>query len=112
MRYIIAIIFILLTALYAKVLELPVAYDPFLKAKKIISTDINSTQTSTQSTRLILIGIFNNKANINGKFYKIGDKVYEYTLSLIKDKYVILKKKGRVLILPIVDRKVLKMREQ
>jgi len=46
---------------------------------------------------LKLYGIFDNKVNINKKWYKIRSKVYGYTLLKIKNSSVILKRKRKKL---------------
>ena len=99
--------------LYANVLDLPVHYDPFQKAKKIVKQkSAPLMQSKAPSVRLDLIAIFNNKAYINGKFYTIGQKVYGYRLVAIKDRYVVLKKGRQVKILPLVEKKIVKTSER
>ena len=99
--------------LYGKVLDLPVRYDPFQKAKKIVvKKSIPVIFTATPSVRLDLIAIFNNKAYINGKFYTIGQNVYGYRLVAIKENYVVLKKGRQIKLLPLVEKKFVKTSER
>ncbi len=99
--------------LHANTLDLPVKYDPFMKAKKIIAQKPKVLRrTCSPSIRLDLIAIFNNKAYINGKFYTIGQNVYGYRLIDIKDRFVVLRKGKQIKILPLVKKKILKTSEQ
>ncbi len=99
--------------LLAKSLDLPVEYDPFAGAKKLVKKSPAPLHRYTKETipqmRLDLIGIFGDKAYINGKFYTIGQNVYGYKLIDIAQNYVVLQK-GRIKkVLPIVAKKILKM---
>jgi len=103
--------------LYPKdVLPIPVRYNPFLKAKKLIIKKENIQTFKVKKKRKIvkkrvveklpvLVGIFNKKAFIDGKIYKVGEKIKGYRVVAINDDNVFLKKWGRTVILPLVDKR-------
>ena len=70
------------------------------KAKTALNkTSSNKNQVSKKSKALVLNAIINKSALINGKWYKIKDKVGKYTLSSIERNTVILKYKTKELFL-------------
>ncbi len=100
-------LFLLFTVpIFAGVLELGVKYDPFERPKGLKSPAFSSG-IRTEEPVLDLVAVFNDKANINGRFYKIGDYISGYKIVAIKRKYVILKKGSKSIILPIVKKRVL-----
>lgn len=99
-------------ALFANVLDLPVEYDPFYKASKIIQhTKKGRKNIQPLSKPFYLYAIFNNQAYINGKFYQIGERVGGYRLISIKKNYVILKKGEQMKLLPLLKSSILQIRE-
>lgn len=91
---------------FGNVLDLPVKYDPFHKAQKIIKSAKKSAKGNFRiKRRLALGGIFNGKAFINGRFYRVGDRVDGAKIVAIKDRYVILLRDGKMRILPLLGRK-------
>ena len=100
-------------ALFANVLDLPVEYDPFYKASKIIQhTKKGRKNIQPLIKPFYLYAIFNNQAYINGKFYQIGEQVEEgYRLISIKKNYVILKKGEQMKLLPLLKSSILQIRE-
>ena len=93
---------------------LPVHYDPFVKAKRIIKRAKEPILSSVkmESPHFELSAIFNDKAFINGRFYKIGDRIWGYRVSEIKENYVILQKNGTKVIVPLVKKHVLGMAKE
>ena len=69
--------------------ELASTKDPFISLKK----DENMTQVvipKKKEAQLSLNGILNGKAYINGKWYKVGDKISGYVLKYVGTKGVVL----------------------
>ncbi len=62
--------------------------------------------------RLELTAILNDKAYINGRFYKIGDTISGYKIVKIADSYVVLKKKDKMKILFLGKRRFLRVGER
>ena len=54
------------------------------------TSDQNNTLLQAKEEQLKLTAIMNNSANINGKWYKIGDKIGSYKLKDIMDNAVYL----------------------
>lgn len=108
----IAVFFIALS-LFSKTLDLPVRYDPFYKASKIIETTKKTKSLRRKSVlHLQLYAIFNNRAYINGRFYSVGDRIGEYMVKSIKKDYVLLVKNGTIKILPLLQKKVLRIEQR
>ena len=93
---------------------LPVHYDPFIKAKKIIkrAKEPALSPAKVVRPRFELSAIFNDKAFINGRFYKVGDRISGYKVSEIKENYVIFQKNGTKMIVPLVKKHVLEMAKE
>ncbi|MEA3492596.1 MAG: hypothetical protein U9R27_11920 [Campylobacterota bacterium] len=75
--------------------ELSSTLNPFVTLKK----DINETKVyvpEKKDDKIILNGIVNNKAYINGKWHKEGDEIAGYTLKHIGTKGVVLADDSRV----------------
>jgi len=101
-----------------EILPLPVLYDPFKKATKLIvkrdALDVNMTifkrqkreEKTTSKPMLSFNGLFNNKIIIDGKIYAEGDKVNGYEVVKIFKRYVLLKKEKRRFILPFEDENI------
>lgn len=69
---------------------------PFVNQTTLrVIKDKNATVSEPKQIVLKLYGIFNKKANINKKWYKIGSKVYGYKLISIKNCSIILKRKKK-----------------
>lgn len=65
--------------------------NPFIMTyKKVMVKDGNSTIEVKKPT-YVLNTIFNDKAKINGKWYKIGNDIDDFKLASIRDKSVIIK---------------------
>ncbi|BCD68673.1 hypothetical protein [Nitratiruptor sp. YY09-18] len=96
-----AFFIVILASLSLLALDLPVNYDPFNSAKKIIKKSHKPIFFTPFVRPLQLQAIFNDKAYINGKSYKRGDIIRGFKIVDIKDSYVILQrgKKKRVLVL-------------
>ncbi len=65
---------------------------------KIIITPVVSLE---KNLNLKIYAVFNNKININNKWYKIGDEINGYKILKITDDYVILKKENQIVKLKI-----------
>ena len=99
--------------IYSKdVLPISAHYNPFQKAKKLImkKKNIPVIKTKRKINKKVerppmLAGIFNKKAFINGKLYKIGEKINGYLITAIEDDRVFLKKWGREVTLSLVKRR-------
>lgn len=106
-------LFFLVTSwLFGAVLDIPVEYDPFHKASRIIQHSAKSHKRISQTEKpLYLYAIFNNQAYINGKFYTRGEQIDGYTLLSIKKNYIILKKGEKIKILPLLPKNILEIRE-
>jgi len=96
---------------YAQTLPLPIKYDPFQKAKKLMK-DKSKVVKNMKRFDLKLYAIYNNRAYINGKFYKIGDKVAGFKVIKISNKYVVLKKNRKKVVLPLVKSNIIKTVER
>jgi len=60
---------------------------------------------------LKIFAIFNNKVNINGKWYKTGDKIESYKIFKITPDKVFLKENNKIIILNIKQLNILKVKE-
>ncbi len=96
-------------SLFAEVLPLPVKYDPFYKAQKLLKK--KKAKSFSGTLKLTLSAIYNERAYINGKFYKVGDKIEGYKIYKIGKNFVILKKRGKKRVLYLVKNKILKTLE-
>ena len=79
--------------------ELSRVVTPFVNRSILRIIRDKNTKNTIRSKPLVLklYGIFDNKANINQKWYKIRSKVYNYRLVKIKNSSVILKQKRKKL---------------
>ncbi len=93
---------------YGGSLELPVAYDPFVKAQKIIKPIRRKVQRVAQP-KLKLKAIFNDKAYINGRFYRVGQRVGGARIVAIQEDRVVLEQGGRQMVLPLWRKRVLRV---
>ncbi len=82
--------------------------NPFVSEKKLIKiikkTEI-AKKTAKKRVYYKLYSIFNDKAKINGRWYKIGSKVGSYRLVSINSNSVLLRKRNRQLRLYLSKRK-------
>ena len=99
---------IVFSALYSfAALPLPVIYDPFLKAEKLLKP--RHISIPKKKKELVLTAIFDNKAFINGRFYHVGESVLGYKLVAIRPGYILLRSKKRVKMVPLYKKKILKV---
>jgi hypothetical protein len=77
-----------------KTLELP-EYDPFKRAKPLLIRKL-SKRPVYRPAPTALIAVLNDKAYINGRWYKIGDVLFEGKLFKITDESVYLKKGNKI----------------
>ena len=89
----------------------PINYDPFYKAQKLLKKP-KKIQVFSKPIQLKLYAIYNNRAYINGKFYKIGDKIYGYRVYKIYDNYVVLKRNSKLKVVYLIKNRILKMRNK
>lgn len=72
-------------------------HDPFIKEKittYTLKAEVNATEITKEKVFSLEV-IFNQKARINAKWYKKGDKIEEFTVVSIKKKSVVLEKNER-----------------
>ena len=83
--------------------EIDVRYDPFIQTNKIFIKKKNLKKMIKPSlkTSLILVTILNNKAFINSKWYKKGDKLRGYKIVYVGNNKVMLKKQNKIKYLQI-----------
>ena len=79
-----------------------IQYDPFFNAQKIIkqqSMIIKSITKTKAAIKLHLTAILNDQAYINGRFYKVGDKIGAFKVVKISSNSVHLKSKTKTTVL-------------
>ncbi len=82
-----------------------VHYDPFYKSQKILKVRKLKANYPNRFRKLHLTAIYNDKAYIDGKFYRVGQRVGEYELVRITQNGVVLKKNTQRLILRLAKPK-------
>ena len=98
MKKIILFLHILSTVAGAEALDV-INYDPFKKAEVLLnsSTKKLSTKKSSITPKMLSIdAILNKKVYIDGKFYGVGSIVYGYRIVSIKNRYIRVKKNGKI----------------
>jgi len=105
MKKIIIAIFLLSTTIIAKPLHI-VHYDPFKKAKVLLKRTAPKTIYFQHKT-LKITAIFNNRAYINGRFYGINSIVNGYKIIHIHDKFIQVKKHGKISTIPLIKQNFL-----
>ncbi len=73
------------------ILATPSPMPKLIKSDENSSKDKNVSSLKAKEINFKLIAIMNNSANINGRWYKLGQKVGSYTLEDIMDDSVFLK---------------------
>ncbi|WP_455756530.1 hypothetical protein [Sulfurimonas sp.] len=68
-------------------------------SSNLINPQLDTNKTSKKNTNFVLNAIINKSALINGKWYKIKDKVNKYTINTIDKTTVLLKYKRKELLL-------------
>ncbi|NPA65071.1 MAG: hypothetical protein GXO16_08875 [Epsilonproteobacteria bacterium] len=72
--------------------------NPFVSEKKIEKiVKVVKKRPKKRGIRLSLTSIFGNRARINGRWYKVGDRVAGYRLVHIGNNYVVLKRGNKTL---------------
>lgn len=79
-----------------------VHYNPFLHAQKIMTMKHSRTRIMRRSRKIHLLAIFNDKALLNGKFYKKNDRVNGFLIVHIYKNRILLKKGKKFMILPLM----------
>ncbi len=105
-------LWLLPAVLGAKVLDLDVLYDPFGSVQKIIQKDRRPTAPKPVVSALHLFAIFGDKAYINGRFYRVGERVGGFYIIKITNDYVLLERKGKKKILFLRKKRILKTGER
>jgi len=77
-------------SLYAQPLKVP-DYDPFKQTEKILNKKVKISTAVKPKREYILYAIYDQKVNINGKFYTLGEKVGRCNLWKIMQEQVLLK---------------------
>lgn len=70
-------------------------YDPFKKAKVLLKNPSIKKRVAIPKV-LSIDAILNKKVYIDGKFYGVDSIVYGYQIISIKDKYIEVRKNGRI----------------
>jgi len=82
---------LIITNVLANFQALPVInYDPFKKAQVLLQVKPVKKTVSKPKVVIKLAAIMNDRAYINGHFYKKGDKLFGYRLVKVYDDYVVL----------------------
>ncbi len=89
--------------------DLPVAYDPFHSAQKIIKAHKSAPVFYPVARPLRLYAIMNKKAFINNKFYGIGAIIEGFKIVAILDDRVVLQRGKEKKILFLAKKKVLQV---
>ncbi len=105
--------------------EIALLKDPFIFLKKsdtnttvntttttLVTTDIQMKKEPIEKKELILDAIMNKSALIDGKWYKLNDKIDDLTISDISTTTVTLSKKGKKEILSTNKNKNLKFKNK
>jgi hypothetical protein len=94
--------------------EIKVPYDPFYKAKKIVSLKKKKHKAKkVKKTYPRLVTILNNQAFINGRWYKKDDLVNGMIVKKIYTDHIILRKGGKKVVLKIEqNRRILNIVEK
>lgn len=70
---------------------------------------VNNININT-NTNLKIFAIFNNKVNINGKWFSLGDYINGYKIIKITSNGVYLMKKSKIIYLKLVSNNILKVK--
>jgi len=106
MKKVILLCFVLSTIVAAKSLSL-IHYDPFQKAKVLLKR-VAVQKTEFVEKSLQVEAIFNKKAYIDGKFYTLYSVVNGYKIVGIYDKYIRVRKNGKITKVPLITSNFLK----
>ncbi|MDD3344245.1 MAG: hypothetical protein PHR87_11810 [Sulfurospirillaceae bacterium] len=83
-------------------------YNPFINESMMAAIDNKSVESHTETKRsLRLVAILNQKAYINGQWYRVGQSVNGYKIIKIREQSVELKKDGKTKILAFEEAKEL-----
>lgn len=107
----IVIFFLFAAILLAKTLA-PVKYDPFFRAQKLLKKQEKDKFIQKKPFEIKVYAIYNDRAYINGKFYKTGDFIAGYKIYKIAKNYIVLKKKSKFKIKYLVKSDILKIRKK
>ncbi len=77
--------------------------NPFVSADKSLVTEENNNSKASKEEVYVLKGILNNSANINGNWYKLNEKIGEFTILKIKENSVIIGSSGSSLELKLYE---------
>jgi len=90
-----------LSHLEIKSKKIYIKYNPFYNSVKIYNKKIKNFKIkSTKKVNTLILGaIINDKAFINGAWYKVGDRIYGFKITRIANYFVYLNKKNKKMIL-------------
>ena len=80
---------------------LKIDYNMFETKNKEVLIPLPVIKRKKKEVKLVLNAIFNNKVNINGKWYKVKDKVFDYVIYKILEDKVVLKNGNKIIVLKI-----------
>ena len=103
------IIYCLSISIYADSLDV-IRYNPFEHAREIITTKHKYQAPRKTMPSLHLVAIFNQKAVINGRFYKKNDKINGFRIISISSHRVVLKKGKQVRVLRLMKNHLFHMK--
>ncbi len=94
-------------------MSLPIAYDPFVQAKRIIKKAKRKSSHPSRPKKILHLGaIFDHKAVINGRFLAVGDRVAGYRVAFIGTNFVVLQKGKKKKLLTFKKKNILKMEKR
>jgi len=105
MKKILCFCFIFSTVISAAPLHI-IHYDPFKKTKVLLKRSTPQNIPLKRHT-LKFTAVFNNKAYINGKFYGINSVVNGYKIIHIHNKFIQVKKHGKISTIPLIKQNFL-----
>ena len=102
MTKIIIFLFLLSTFVGAKALNF-IHYDPFKKAKVLLKTKSTKMKVVPHTPKSLTIdAILNKRVYIDGRFYVAGKVVHGYKIIHIADRYIKVKKRNKIIIIPLI----------
>jgi len=102
--FFIILLFIFAVSAGAKPLDAP-NYDPFKQTQKILTHKVEFRSSPKRKRYYILYAIYDEKVNINGNFYGVGDIVGSCKVIKILSKKVILKCHNKIKTIEFLTKK-------
>jgi len=111
MKNILFVSFLIVIDLCATVpLKVP-NYDPFRQTEKILKKHVSLTKSIKTRSTYVLYAIYDDKVNINGRFYTLGDRIGSCHLWRIMKERVILRCHRSIKTLKFTRKKTYKREE-